>query len=219
MSHCFHQSVIFHSICDILRIRIEHRVVMPQSHGVFTISKHGKVITAVTEDISIIQSQSEVFQDKINGSSFGISFRHNFIDTAQPVDQIHIFCQCREQGVGIGLLIGVDDEFVKVAKSALDIVFFGQSQCGEITAGSLQLCKPGNMGRTVAVLFSLEKQSCICRFYLPDDLRLTLLRDLRGGEHLIVVYNIASAATQITAERQPTDHRRQTADGPSGVDK
>ena len=65
----------------------------------------------------------------------------------------------------------------------------------------------------------IEKQSCICRFYLPDDLRLTLLRDLRGGEHLIVVYNIASAATQITAERQPTDHRRQTADGPSGVDK
>ena len=219
MSHCFHQSVIIHSICDILRIRIEHRVVMSQSHGVFTISKHGKVITAVTEDISIIQSQSEVFQDKINGSSFGISFRHNFIDTAQPVDQIHIFCQCREQGVGIGLLIGVDDEFVKVAKSALDIVFFGQSQCGEITAGSLQLCKPGNMGRTVAVLFSLEKQSCICRFYLPDDLRLPLLRDLRGGAHLIVVYNIASAATQITAERQPTDHRRQTADGPSGVDK
>ena len=57
------------------------------------------------------------------------------------------------------------------------------------------------------------------RFYLPDDLRLTLLRDLRGGEHLIVVYNIASAATQITAERQLTDHRRQTADGPSGVDE
>ena len=65
--------------------------------------------------------------------------------------------------------VGVDDEFVKVAKSALDIVFFGQFQCGEITAGSLQLCKPGNMGRTVAVLFSLEKQSCICRFYLPDE--------------------------------------------------
>ena len=57
------------------------------------------------------------------------------------------------------------------------------------------------------------------RFYLPDDLCLTLLRDLRGGENLIVVYNIASAATQITAERQPADHRRQTADGPSGVDK
>ena len=48
---------------------------MAQSHGVFTISKHGKVITAVTEDISIIQSQSEVFQDKINGSSFGISLK------------------------------------------------------------------------------------------------------------------------------------------------
>lgn len=132
---------------------------------------------------------------------------------------VHIFCQSREQGVGIGLLVGVDDKFVKVAKSAFDIVLFGQSQCGEIPAGSLQFCKPGNVGGAVAVLFSLKKKPCICRPYLTDDLRLTLLWDLRGGEHLIVVYNIASAATQIPAERQLTDHRRQTADGSSGVDK
>ena len=153
MCHCFHQPVIFHGIGHVFRIRIQYRIVVSQSYGVFSVGKHGEIIAAVTEDISIIQLQSEVFQDKIDGGSLGISFRYNFIDTAQAVDQIHIFCQSREQGVGIGLLVGVDDKFVKVAKSAFDIVLFGQSQCGEIPAGSLQFCKPGNVGRAVAVLF------------------------------------------------------------------
>ena len=47
---------------------------MTQSHSMFSVSKHGKVIAAVTEDISVIQFQSEVFQDKINGGSLGIAF-------------------------------------------------------------------------------------------------------------------------------------------------